>query len=168
MVLRGAIEQPLLGELQAAVQPLLAHYTGRGRVRRHQTVRARLASPVVSQLLNPEQTNQAAAVIIGVDDASELSACGLALLMGHDVEGTWGGTDFGDEHPESPALWQHSCSFIQTNCALSTTHRCGWCQPANRPSTSQELANNRSPDGPMPVGEHGDALAAMPGRRTSF
>eukprot|EP01052_Picozoa_sp_SAG31_P025482 SAG31_NODE_2235_length_6123_cov_2.723274_10_plen_89_part_00 len=43
VLLQGAIEQPLLGDLQAAVQPLLAHHTctrgaGGGAVRRHQTV----------------------------------------------------------------------------------------------------------------------------------
>ena len=168
VLLHGAIEQPLLGELQAAVQPLLAHYTGSGRVRRHQTVlEPDWFQPAFLGFLNLERTNRAAAEIIGVDHPSELSACGLALLMGHDEEGTLGWhRDFGDDHPESPALWQRSCSFIQTNCALFDDPSL-WVVPAShdRPSTPQELANNRTPDGPKPVGEHAVALGAVPGAK---
>ena len=138
---------------------------GSDGVRRHQTVlEPDWFHPAFLRFLNLEQTNKAAAEIIGVDDPADLSACGLALLMGHGVEGTMGWhRDFGDEHPESPALWQRSCSFIQTNCALFDDPSL-WVVPAshNRPATAQELSNNRIPDGPMPVDEHADALAAMP------
>jgi len=172
VLLRGAIEQPLLDTLQGAVQPLIAQHTGTGGgVRRHQTVlEPDWIHPSFIDFLNLERTNRAAAEIIGVDDPSQLSACGLALLMGHDEEGILGWhRDFPDSHPESPALWGRSSRFIQTNCALFDDPSL-WLVPAShdRPSTAQELetaapSRDRETDGAMPVGEHSDALMAMPG-----
>eukprot|EP01052_Picozoa_sp_SAG31_P025481 SAG31_NODE_2235_length_6123_cov_2.723274_9_plen_175_part_00 len=72
--------------------------------------------------------------------------------------------DFGDEHPEAPALWDRSCGFIQTNCALFDDPSL-WVVPAShdRPSTPQELEHRKEPEGAKPLAEHSAALSKMPG-----
>jgi hypothetical protein len=144
VLLRGGIPQPLLRALQAAVQPLLAaHFAGETGSQRHQTIlEPNFFQPEFLEFLNLETLNHAAAEIIGVDHPASLSFSGLALLMGH-TEPTalnWH-RDFGDDHPESPQLWERPTGFIQFNCALFDDPSL-WFVPSshNRPSTSPELS----------------------------
>ena len=164
--------QPLLRALQAAVQPLLAaHFAGETGSQRHQTIlEPNFFQPEFLEFLNLETLNHAAAEIIGVDHPASLSFSGLALLMGH-TEPTalnWH-RDFGDDHPESPQLWERPTGFIQFNCALFDDPSL-WFVPSshNRPSTSPELSTagswpSQDRSLPLAVANHKAALERMPG-----
>ena len=107
VVLEGAIQQPLLAELRAAVAPLLARHAelhregdqphwdleedadGRSSpsAQRLQTImEPGWFDPALLGFLNLEATNRAAADITGCEDPAQLSAAGLAILLGHAEE----------------------------------------------------------------------------------
>jgi ectoine hydroxylase-related dioxygenase (phytanoyl-CoA dioxygenase family) len=198
VLLRGAIPPPLLARLQDAVAPLLARHRemfppatadGAGTnaaaatpehwpanrntsAQRHQTVlEPAWFAPAFVDFCNLEATNAAAAEIIGVRDPAQLQFAGLGLLLGHVEEHCLGWhRDFGDEHPEAPALWARSGGFLQTNCALFDDPSLWVVRGSHaRAATAAELAyeathgRRGSVSGPLPLAEHEAALSGMPG-----